>query len=159
MHRPIHRRIAGHLRGQAVGYAALFVALGGTAAAFTVPRNSVGAAQLRNHSITPVKFDTRAIGGSVKAWATVDANGHLSASSSPARVNHGQGTSDYVVQWAHKLFADTCVRLATVQLNSAQGAGYAAAGPFSDGVDVETFTPQGQFGAGAAQPFWVAVVC
>ena len=65
----MHRLIA-HLRSNLVGWIALFVALGGTGyAAISIPRNSVGAAQIRNRSITPAKFNPKSIGGSVRAWA------------------------------------------------------------------------------------------
>ena len=61
-------RIVSHLRGNAVAYLALFVALGGSSyAAFTLPANSVGTKQLRNHSITPIKLDRKTIGASVRA--------------------------------------------------------------------------------------------
>ena len=45
--------MAGHLRRNAVGYCALFVALGGTSwAAVTLPRNSIGTAQVKPGAIT-----------------------------------------------------------------------------------------------------------
>lgn len=59
-----------HARSNAVGYLALFVALGGTSyAAVSLPDGSVGNRQLRNHSITPVKLDRSAIGGPGQAHA------------------------------------------------------------------------------------------
>ena len=65
-------RILSHLRGNVVAYLALFVALGGTSyAAVALPANSVGARQIRNHSITPVKLNPRRIGASVRAWAVI----------------------------------------------------------------------------------------
>ena len=46
-----------HLRRNVVAYIALFVALGGTSyAAWSLPRASVGARQIKNHVIEPVKF-------------------------------------------------------------------------------------------------------
>ena len=78
---PVSRVIA-HFRGNLVGWIALFVALGGTGyAAISIPRNSVGAAQIRNRSITPVKLNPSAIGGSVRAWAIIRANATVLASS------------------------------------------------------------------------------
>jgi hypothetical protein len=52
----IHRLFA-QLRGNAVAYTALFVALGGTAfaAASALPRSSVGTAQLKNRAVTGPK--------------------------------------------------------------------------------------------------------
>jgi len=77
-------RVLAHVRGNLVGWVALFVALGGTGyAAVSIPRNSVGAAQIRNRSITPVKFNPQSIGGSVRAWAIVTSDGRVIASSSP----------------------------------------------------------------------------
>ncbi len=77
----MHRLIA-HLRSNLVAWIALFVALGGTGyAAISIPRNSVGAAQIRNRSIGAVKFDPRTIGGSVRAWAIIRANATVLASS------------------------------------------------------------------------------
>jgi hypothetical protein len=63
-------RLIAHLRANLVGWVALFVALGGTGyAAINIPRNSVGAAQIRNRSISPVKFNPSSIGGNVHGWA------------------------------------------------------------------------------------------
>ena len=65
-----------HVRNNLVAYLALFVALGGTSyAAITIPRNSVGARQIRNHSIDPVKLNGRNLPGYVRYWAQIDAMG------------------------------------------------------------------------------------
>jgi len=73
-------RILKHLRANTVAYLALFVALGGTSyAAFSLPANSVGTRQLKNHSITPVKFDSGKIGASARYWALLAPGGHLVA--------------------------------------------------------------------------------
>ena len=52
------RTVIGHLLGHAPAYAALLVALGGTASAasFLVARNSVGSAQVINHSLRRIDF-------------------------------------------------------------------------------------------------------
>ena len=72
-------RIVSHLRGNAVAYLALFVALGGTSyAAFSLPANSVGTRQIRRHSITPVKLDPGKIGASVRAWASESRSARIS---------------------------------------------------------------------------------
>jgi hypothetical protein len=69
-----------HIRANVVAYVALFVALGGSSyAAFTLPPGSVGTAQLKNHSITPIKFDRGSIGAYVRAWAVIGPGGHLVA--------------------------------------------------------------------------------
>ena len=85
----VHRLIA-HLRSNLVGWIALFVALGGTGyAAISIPRNSVGAAQIRNRSITPVKLNPKSIGGSVRAWAIVRANATVLAGGGKPTVSAG----------------------------------------------------------------------
>lgn len=67
-----------HIRTNAVGYIALFIALGGTSyAAYSLPKNSVGAAQIRNHAIAPIKLNAPAIGGYVLYWAHIDAHGRV----------------------------------------------------------------------------------
>src|SRR5947209_19757723 len=74
-------RIFSHLRANAMAYLALFVALGGTSyAAFSLPANSVGTCQIRNHSITPIKLDPSKISASVRAWAVIGPGGRLIAS-------------------------------------------------------------------------------
>jgi hypothetical protein len=79
-------RILTHLRGNAVAYLALFVALAGTSYAAVAPVNSIGTRQIKNHSITPIKLDPRTIGASVRAWAVIQ-NGTKVISSRPrARV-------------------------------------------------------------------------
>jgi hypothetical protein len=51
------RRIGRHVAGNAVGYLALVVALGGTSwAAITLPPNSVTTVQVKNHSLLAVDF-------------------------------------------------------------------------------------------------------
>ena len=79
---------------------ALFISLGGTSyAAFSLPAGSVGARQLRNRSIDPVKLDRRFTGAVVRYWAVVDGNGHVLASSRPqprtAGFGHGNGTISF----------------------------------------------------------------
>lgn len=64
-------RILRHLRANVIAYTALFLSISGT---------SVAAVALANHSIDPVKLNSRYIGGYVREWASVDANGHVSAS-------------------------------------------------------------------------------
>jgi hypothetical protein len=74
-------KIRRFIRHNAIALLALFVALGGTSyAAFTLPRNSVGARQIRNHAITPGKLNAHAIGAYVLFWAQIDAHGNVIAS-------------------------------------------------------------------------------
>ena len=53
-----------HLRSNVIAYLALFIALGGTGyAAVSIPKGSVGTNQLKNHAVTPIKFDRGSIAG------------------------------------------------------------------------------------------------
>ena len=71
-------------RSNAVAFVALFIALGGVGwAATSLPAGSVGARQIQNHSITPEKFNQSMIGGSVRYWARISADGKIVASSQP----------------------------------------------------------------------------
>ena len=108
------RGLVGHIRSNLVGWVALFVALGGTGyAAISIPRNSVGAAQIRNRSITPVKFNPSSIGGSVRAWAIIRANATLIASSRKPVVFASVVPGSYVIQWPTRL-PRTCATVATI---------------------------------------------
>lgn len=74
-------RVFNHFRSNVVAYVALFVALGGTSyAAIHLPTGSVGNRQLKNHSISPIKFERSSIAGYVRDWAEIDQNGQLVAS-------------------------------------------------------------------------------
>src|ERR1700757_632921 len=98
--RPLH-----HLRTNLVAYVALMVALGGTSyAAFAVPRNSVGAAAIRNHVISPVKFDPRTIGASIRYWARVTSTGVVVASNTKVTSRDwGAATGVGVLNFGHAL--------------------------------------------------------
>ncbi len=79
------RKLLASLRQNTIALLALFVALGGTSyAAISLPRNSVGARQIRNHTITPDKLNASATGGYVLDWAQIDHVGHV-LSSRPRR--------------------------------------------------------------------------
>ena len=81
--RPLH-----HIRNNAVGYIALFVALGGTGyAALSLPANSVGTRQLRSGAVTSRKIakgavaasalDPKSIAGHIADWAQIRADGKV----------------------------------------------------------------------------------
>jgi hypothetical protein len=55
------RRLLSHIRSQGVAYLALFVALGGTAYAASLPANSVGPAQLQKGAVTTPKIKDEAV--------------------------------------------------------------------------------------------------
>jgi hypothetical protein len=113
----VHRLIA-HLRSNLVGWIALFVALGGTGyAAISIPRNSVGSAQIRNRSITPVKFNPKSIGGSVRAWAIVRANATVLAGGGKPTVSAAALPGGYVIDWGVRL-PRTCATVADVDVRS-----------------------------------------
>ncbi len=84
-------RLLAHVRGNAIAYLALFVALGGTGyAAISLPANSVGTRQLRNRavtakkvangSITSAKLNSSDINGSIRLWARISPTGTVLAS-------------------------------------------------------------------------------
>ena len=76
-----------HLRKNVVAYVALFVALGGTSyAAVSLPAGSVGNRQLKNHSISPIKFERAVEAGYVRDWAQIDAAGQIIASDPEAHL-------------------------------------------------------------------------
>jgi hypothetical protein len=170
------KKTIGHLRANAVAYLALFVALGGTSyAAISIPRGSVGTAQLRNHAITPVKLG-KGIAGSVRAWAIVTPTGKVIAGGGKPRVLvplPGQ----YTIDWGVPI-PTTCATVATVEHRGALGptettpggvnliAGYASevqtiggsdrSGNTTPNTDLLTLNQAGQL---AALPFDVAVIC
>src|SRR5437588_6683367 len=80
------KRFLDHLRTNVIGYLALFIALGGTSYALTLPAGSVGTRQLRNHSVTPIKLDKGKIAGYVRAWAVIQGGTQVIASRPQARV-------------------------------------------------------------------------
>lgn len=158
-------RLLDHVRSKAISYIALsmsFLGLaGGAYAAFSVPPNSIGARQLRNHSITPVKLDPRAIGGSVRHWAQVNAAGDIVTSSSRAHDTGVAPDGDYLITWSDT-FPAGCVPVATVLgtatlLSPANGfANARVTGGHPTRVWVSTYNAQG---ASKPEPFSVAVIC
>ena len=92
-------RVINHFRSNVVAYVALFVALGGTSyAAVNLPKGSVGNRQLKNHSISPIKFERGSIAGYVRDWAEVDPNGQLVASRPSAHLV-GWTQAGGIVNW------------------------------------------------------------
>ena len=107
-------RIVSHLRGNLVAYLALFIALGGASyAAVSVPANSVGTRQLRNHSVTPVKLDPGKIGASVRAWAVIQDGTKVIAARPRARITSWDPTSATgVVNWG-PVISPSCFPMAS----------------------------------------------
>ncbi len=114
----MHRLLA-HIRSNLVGWVALFVALGGTSyAAISIPRGSVGAPQLKNHAITPVKLNPADIGGNVRAWAIVGADGRLIAGSGkPVVTTTAVAPGEYGIRWSTVL-PRNCATVANIDQRS-----------------------------------------
>jgi hypothetical protein len=114
-------KLLAHIRNNAVGYLALFVALSGTGYAAVLRPGSVGTKELRggavtgpkiaNGSITPPKFDNRTIGGSVRHWAFVNQNGSVIGGSRKVHVSEPGGNPPYFVSWGDH-FSHSCAVLA-----------------------------------------------
>jgi hypothetical protein len=158
-------RLLDHARANVIAYIALmmsFLALaGGAYATFTLPPNSVGARQIRDHSVALVKLDPRSIGGAVRHWAQVNSDGTIARSSSRALDTGVPPDGDYVIMWSDTLPA-SCVPVATVLGTAAllsPAAGFANArvtGSHPTRVWVSTYNGQG---ASKPEPFSLAVVC
>jgi hypothetical protein len=167
-------RLLRHVARNGVAYLALFVALGGTSyAALSVPPGSVGAAQIRDHVIAPVKFDGRYITGNVRAWASIGANGHVfGGGGQPTVTTDAPYPGAYDLRWKVS-FPRTCATTVSIDTNSkitehipVQGnpsagfvAGYGV--PWTVGgkrgrVIVYTFNQTGQL---TPLGFNVAVIC
>jgi hypothetical protein len=96
----------------------LLALAGASYAALAIPRNSVGTAQLRNHSITAAKLDPAEIAGSVRAWAVVGASGNVIAGAGKPSVTITPSTpGNYGIRWGVKL-PKTCATVATVDYKS-----------------------------------------
>jgi hypothetical protein len=146
------KRLTRHLRGNVIAYLALFVALGGTSyAALSLPAGSVGARQIKNHVIDPVKFNSKFVGASVRYWAVVDGNGHVLASH-PRPKTFGFGTGHGVVTWGRPTQAG-CFVLATVNDLS---PGFVSTQLLGLAVDIDTYD---HGGAPAAHTVDVAILC
>ena len=125
------RNLVEHARRHVIAYLALvcgLLSMGGAAyASITIPNGSVGERQLRNHSITPVKWDTAYNTGFLRRWATISPSGGV-LSTSP----HGQaerlGPGQYVVTWGDA-FGGWCAPLATVIGGSATRPATGTTGP------------------------------
>ncbi len=124
-----------HLQANLVAYLALFVALGGTGyAALRLPAGSVGARQLKNHSIGPVKFDRGSIAGYVRDWITIDSQGRILGSRPRARLIVWRPSGPAVgglIQWSQPLLPN-CVAFANAD-NTGSPPSYATASVASGG--------------------------
>lgn len=159
-------RLLHHVRHNAVAYLALFVALGGSSyAAFSLPKNSVGARQIRKHSITPSKFNPKFTAGTVRGWAEVGDGRIFEGGGRPQLHPQGQPLGRFELSWRTAINS-RCGALATVGLRgfgpgAPSEAGYATAvvvaqNPRRARVDVSTYNAQGVM---TPLPFQVAVLC
>ena len=151
-------RIRDHLRSNLVAYVALFVALGGTSyAAVSLPANSVGTRQIKNHSITPIKLDPGKFGAYVRAWAVIQGGTKVIAASPRARVvSWDPSFAAGVVSWG-SVVSPSCFPLASGGRDSVQVAMLPRAGHSAD-VHYQAFNSTGQFDASAPITF-IAVLC
>ena len=145
-------RLVNHLRHNVVAYIALFVALGGT---------SYAAVSVANHSIVPQKFNGRYIGGYVRAWASVRADGRLIASGGGVHAGLDPFISGhYVITWRPKP-RSRCSSVGNVGIQNALSPGYLIMQSIVDRTRgqqtvVQTYNAQGR---PTDLPFTVALVC
>jgi hypothetical protein len=93
----------------------LFVALSGSAYAASLPRNSVGTKQLKNHAVTAAKVASGVIPHVPPiAWAAVNADATIAAKSNVKSV-HSLGAGLYNVVFARR--ANGCAVVAAVNGN------------------------------------------
>jgi hypothetical protein len=162
------------LRQHAVATAALVCSLlalaGASYAATSLPANSVGARQIKNHSIDPVKFDPRIITGTVRAWARTTATGGVVGGDGPVNVSAKNvivpdQPGVVTVRW-NNVLPTNCATVATVATEGAgeqggfadalTGPGVVPANEHNSYTIVTTFNVHGQV---TALPFYVAVIC
>jgi hypothetical protein len=158
-------RLLDHARSNVIAYVALTVSClalaGGAYAAVSVPPNSVGTRQIRNHAVTLVKLDPRSIGGAVRHWAQVNADGTIARSSSRARDTGVAQDGDYLITWSDTIPAG-CVPVATALGTAAllsPATGFVNAritGSHPTRVWVSTYDAQG---TPKPEPFALAVIC
>ena len=152
-------RILRHLRSQAVAYLALFIAMGGTGyAAIRLPSGSVGTGALKNHAVTPIKFDRGSIAGYLRDYAQINAQGQITAARPRARVvvwRTGSSPPGGLIQWSQPI-PSSCFALATT-VPPTLTASYASAQLASAGArrDAQTLISL----SSAQQPVNVAIMC
>jgi hypothetical protein len=152
-------KLIGHLRGNAIGYLALFVALGGTGyAAVSLPAGSVGTPQLRNGAVTAKKLNGRSIAGYLAFWARVDRAGQAIGSSAPATTagwSSGMGSVTF-----HGDLPRNCFPLANIGVagDPAGHIGFAVSGSVGGSTTIE-ITMVNDTGLVGPEPVDVAEIC
>jgi len=151
-------RILNHLRANTVAYLALFVALGGTSyAAFSLPAGSVGTRQLKNHSITPIKFDSGKIGAYVRAWAVIQDGTKVIAARPRARVvSWDPSFAAGVVSWGSAI-TRACFPVSSAGRDFVETATLPGVGQSAD-IHYQVYNNAGQFDPTAVTTY-IAVLC
>jgi hypothetical protein len=151
-------RFLRHLRSNLVAYLALFVALGGTSyAALKIPAGSVGNRALKNHSITPIKFDRTQIAGYVRYWAVIGSGGEILGSRPRAHLGNwadqaGDPFPGGFVGWGRPIPRSCFVEATTTSPQPAYASAFVSANENrTDGVYVRLSAPLTGVG--------VAVIC
>ena len=149
-------KVIQHIRGSAVGYLALFIALGGTSyAALTI-----SGSQIRNRTIDAIKLNPNTISASIRAWVIVQAgadDAKSSASSSRVRVSAiGNGES---ITWPHRRFGHNCMASVTPQLTPAAGPYGSVTVQFSPAAGNLIVRGFGPDKLGRPQSAYVMIVC
>ena len=149
-------------RSNAVAFLALFIALGGVGwAATSLPggERRIQSRKIKNHSITPAKFNRSMIGGSVRYWARISASGKIIASQPKARIviwypTPGGLLGGGVVRWG-KPIARGCFSLATAESYPRSVSVSAVTVPGNGGLALRFVSPC----SNAIVPVDVAVMC
>lgn len=146
-------RLLAHLRSNVVAYIALFVALGGT---------SYAAISVADHSLVPQKFNPKYIGGYVRAWMSVGANGKVLASGGGFRLRSqpAGGSGHYAVDWVPNPVS-RCTTIGSVSISVASKPAYLVTNTvkLADGRVGSTVQAYDSTGSQAALPFNLALVC
>jgi hypothetical protein len=120
-------RVVQHLRSNVVGYLALFVALGGVSyAATSLPRNSVGAKQLKTGAVKRSKLAKGAVTGAKVAAASLTGKQIRSSTLGQVPSAAHAGSADSATNAAHAGSADTATSAAhAASADSATNAAHA----------------------------------
>lgn len=154
-------KVSSFLRGNAIALTALFVALGGTSyAVASLPAGSVGVRQIRNGAVTPIKLDRGQIGGTVRAWAYVSADGKLLAGHGLTAARSSGSDYGLTLRDQHDrgcaATASVAYQVSTAPFAPGSAPAVLSFNPRPAGVVVNTFNAAGQ---PARLPFVVEVLC
>jgi hypothetical protein len=143
-----------YLRRNAIALTALGCALlalaGAGYAAITLPKGSVGTPQLRNGAVTPAKLN-RSVSG-VRAWAVIESNGRVDASSGRVKVEIDGAVVDlWFRSGEFPRRQHACSVVATPSTSAVYGG--------SGHVSVNTSDQLGHDYLGTFNPLDVALVC